>query len=76
MGIVNEVIGGIVAEEALDKADPNANILEKGLAFVGGAVGENAIQGELGSLFGGKKPEAEQADGDQQQATDDDQSQS
>ena len=59
MGIVNEVIGGIVAEEALDKADPNANLIEKGLAFVGGAVGENAIQNELGSLFGGNKREGE-----------------
>lgn len=70
MGIVNEVIGGIVAEEALDKADPNANLIEKGLAFVGGAVGENVIQNELGSLFGGKKPEAEQADADRPAADD------
>ena len=74
--LLNEAIGAIVAEEALDKMDPNANLLEKGAALVGGFVGENAIQNELGSLFGGKKPEAEQADGDQQQATDDDQSQS
>ena len=69
MGIVNEVIGGIVAEEALDHADPNANLIEKGLAFVGGAVGENAIQNELGGLFG-KKPEAEQTDADQPAADD------
>ena len=51
MGIVNEVIGAIVAEEALDKVDPNGNLLEKGAARVGGFVGENAIQNELGSLF-------------------------
>jgi hypothetical protein len=70
MGLVNEIIGGVVAEEALEHADPNANLIEKGLAFVGGAVGENAIQNELGGLFGGKKPEGEQADGDQPAADD------
>jgi len=65
MGIINEAIGAIVAEEALDKMDPNANILEKGAALVGGFVGENAIQNELGQLFE-KKPEAEQTDADDQ----------
>jgi len=59
MGIVNEVIGAVVAEEALDKMDPNANIFEKGAALVGGFVGENAIQNELGELFE-KKPDADQ----------------
>ncbi|ENZ81522.1 MULTISPECIES: hypothetical protein [Caulobacter] len=66
MGLLNEVIGAVVAEEALDKMDPDANLLEKGAALVAGFVGENAIEGEIGKLF--HKDEAS----DDQPASDDD----
>ncbi len=56
MGIINEVIGAIVAEEALDKADPNANLLEKGAAAVAGFEGENVLQNAVEGFFDKKKP--------------------
>ena len=66
MGLLNEVIGAVVAEEALDKMDPDANLLEKGAALVAGFVGENAIEGEIGKLL--HKDDAS----DDQPASDDD----
>ena len=47
MGLLNEIIGAVVAEEALDKADPNAGFLKKGLAAVAGFEGEKVIEEKL-----------------------------
>lgn len=47
MGLLNEIIGAVVAEEALDKADPNAGLLKKGMAAFAGFEGEKVIEEKL-----------------------------
>ena len=47
MGLLNEIIGVVVAEEALDKADPNAGFLKKGMAAIAGFEGEKVIEEKL-----------------------------
>jgi len=44
MGLLNEIIGAVVAEEVLDKADPNAGLLKKGMAAIAGFEGEKVIE--------------------------------
>lgn len=44
MGLLNEIIGAVVAEEAVDKLDPNAGFLKKGLAAIAGFEGEQLIE--------------------------------
>jgi hypothetical protein len=47
MGILNEIIGAVVAEEAATKLDPNAGILEKAAAAVAGFEGEKVIEEKI-----------------------------
>ena len=47
MGLLNEIIGAIVAEEAASKLDPNAGFLEKGLAAIAGFEGEKIIEEKI-----------------------------
>ncbi|MDR0216688.1 MAG: hypothetical protein LBJ15_22160 [Comamonas sp.] len=44
MGLLNEIVGAVVAEEVLDKADPNAGLLKKGMAAIAGFEGEKVIE--------------------------------
>ena len=44
MGLLNQIIGAVVAEEALDKADPGAGLLKKGMAAIAGYEGEKMIE--------------------------------
>jgi hypothetical protein len=53
MGILDlagEVVGAVVAVEALAKADPNASLLTKGAAAIAGFEGAAALES-----FAGKK---------------------
>ena len=36
MGLLNQINGAVVAEEALEKLDPEAGFLKKGMAIIGG----------------------------------------
>jgi len=47
MGLLNEIIGAVVAEEAVDKLDPEAGLLKKGLAAVAGFEGEKVIEEKI-----------------------------
>ena len=47
MGLLNQIIGAVVAEEAVDKLDPNAGFLKKGLAAIAGYEGEKVIEEKL-----------------------------
>ena len=47
MGLLTEIIGAVVAEEALDKLDPNAGLLKKGMAIIAGFEGEKVIEEEI-----------------------------
>jgi hypothetical protein len=59
MGLLNEIIGAVVAEEAAGKLDSNAGILEKGLAAVAGFEGEKIIEEKIKEHLGNQN-EAEQ----------------
>jgi len=65
MGLLNEVIGAVVAEEALDKLDPNANLIEKGIAAVVGFEGEGTLENVIDGFMHKKEPEADASDSDQ-----------
>ena len=47
MGLLNEIIGAVVAVEAVDKLDPDAGILKKGLAAIAGFEGEKIIEEKI-----------------------------
>ena len=47
MGLLNEIIGAVVAEEALDKVDPEAGLLKKGMAVIAGFEGEKMVEEKL-----------------------------
>jgi len=47
MGLLNEIIGAVVAEEAVEKLDPEAGLLKKGLAVVAGFEGEKMIEEKI-----------------------------
>lgn len=47
MGLLNEIIGAVVAEETLDKVDPNAGMLKKGMAAIAGFEGEKVVEEKL-----------------------------
>jgi hypothetical protein len=60
MGILNtlgEIAGAAAAVEALEKADPNASLLTKGVAAVAGFKGAGALEELMG-----RKTEADPAD--------------
>ena len=52
MGLLNQLIGAVVAEEAVDKLDPNAGFLKKGLAAIAGYEGEKVIEEKLAERSG------------------------
>lgn len=47
MGLLNEIIGAVVAVEALEKLDPDAGFFEKGLAAIAGFEAEKLIEEKL-----------------------------
>ena len=47
MGLLNEIIGAVVAEEAVDKLDPQAGFLKKSLAAIAGFEGEKILEQKL-----------------------------
>ena len=47
MGLLNQIIGAVVAEEAVGKLDPSAGFLKKGLAAIAGFEGEKVIEEKL-----------------------------
>lgn len=47
MGLLNEIIGAVVAEEAVEKLDPEAGFLKKAVAVVAGFEGEKMIEEKL-----------------------------
>jgi hypothetical protein len=47
MGLLNEIIGAVVAEEAVDKLDPQAGLFKKGLAAIAGFEGEKLIEEKI-----------------------------
>ncbi|WP_218241591.1 hypothetical protein [Comamonas fluminis] len=62
MGLLNEIVGAVVAEEALDKADPNAGFLKKGMAAIAGFEGEKVIEEKIDEHL----QQNQQTDGSQQ----------
>ena len=47
MGLLNEVIGAVVAEEALGKVDSNAGFFKKTIAAAAGFEGEKIVEEKL-----------------------------
>lgn len=47
MGVLNQIIGAVVAEETVNKLDPDAGLLKKGLAAFAGFEGEKAIEEKI-----------------------------
>ena len=47
MGLLNEIIGAVVAEEAVDKLDPEAGFFKKTIAAVGGFEGEKVLEEKI-----------------------------
>lgn len=47
MGLLNQIIGAVVAEEALEKLDPEAGFLKKGMAVIAGFEGEKMLEEKL-----------------------------
>ena len=62
MGLLNEIVGAVVAEEALDKADPNAGFLKKSMAAIAGFEGEKVIEEKIDEHL----QQNQQTDGSQQ----------
>ena len=62
MGLLNEIVGAVIAEEALDKADPNAGFLKKGMAVIAGFEGEKVIEEKIDEHL----QQNQQTDGSQQ----------
>ena len=44
LGTLGEIAGAVAAVEALEKADPNASLLTKGMAAVAGFKGAGALE--------------------------------
>jgi hypothetical protein len=47
MGLLNQIIGAVVAEEAVNKLDPDAGFLKKGMAAIAGFEGEKVIEEKI-----------------------------
>lgn len=43
MGLLNEIIGAVVAVESVEKLDPDASLLTKGIAAIAGFEGVKAV---------------------------------
>ena len=62
MGLLNQIIGAVVAEETMDKADPNAGLLKKGMAAIAGYEGEKVLEEKIDEhLSTGQQPPADPA---------------
>lgn len=61
MGLLNEIVGAVVAEEALDKVDPNAGFFKKGMAAVAGFEGEKIIEEKIDEHQQSNQPAADNA---------------
>ncbi|WP_255576034.1 hypothetical protein [Comamonas sp. Y33R10-2] len=59
MGLLNEIVGAVVAEEALDKVDPNAGFFKKGMAAVAGFEGEKIIEEKIDEHQQSSQPAAD-----------------
>lgn len=57
MGLLNQIIGAVVAEEALEKLDPEAGLLKKGMAVIAGFEGEKVLEEKIDEHT---KPQGEQ----------------
>ncbi|MEM4988770.1 hypothetical protein V8G57_15360 [Collimonas sp. H4R21] len=64
MGILEEVIGAVVAVEGVKKLDPNASILTEGIAAIAGYKGVEAVTEHLEN----KEEESKAGDDPQQPA--------
>lgn len=64
MGLLNEIVGAVVAEEALKKVDPDAGFLKKGMAVIAGFEGEKIAEEKLREHFADDN--APQSDGSNQ----------
>ncbi|MFT3812687.1 MAG: hypothetical protein QM740_04855 [Acidovorax sp.] len=51
MGLLNEIVGAVVAEEALKKVDPDAGFLKKGMAVIAGFEGEKVVEEKIRDHF-------------------------
>ena len=60
MGLLNEVIGALVAEEALSKTDGDAGFLKKAMAAVAGFEGEKLIEEKITGADSQPTPSADQ----------------
>ena len=47
MGLLNQIIGAVVAEEALEKLDPEAGFFKKSMAVIAGFEGEKMLEEKL-----------------------------
>ena len=47
MGLLNEIIGVVVAEEALGKVDPGAGLFKEGMAAVAAFEGEKFVENKI-----------------------------
>lgn len=52
MGLLNQLIGAVVAEEAVEKLDPEAGFFKKGLAAIAGFEGEKVLEEKLSEHSG------------------------
>lgn len=66
MGLLNEIIGAVVAEEAVDKLDPNAGFLKKGLAAFAGFEGEKLIEEKIDEHAASQEDQGNQGNQDPQ----------
>jgi hypothetical protein len=64
MGILEEVIGAVVAVEGVKKLDPNASILTEGIAAIAGYKGVEAVTEHLEN----KEDDSKEGDSPQQPA--------
>lgn len=51
MGLLNQIVGAVVAEEALSKADPGAGFFKEGMAVIAGYEGEKVLEEKVGEHF-------------------------
>ncbi len=69
MGILEEVIGAVVAVEGVKKLDPNASIFTEGIAAIAGYKGVEAITEHLENKEGDNKDgDSEEGNNPQQPA--------
>lgn len=52
MGLLNQLIGAVVAEEAVEKLDPEAGFFKKGLVAIAGFEGEKILEERLSEHSG------------------------